>query len=353
MDSEQSNIPKNESLDSENNKETQHDSLRIEIVKYKSFIDAITDPRRMARMVGLIALSAFVLFAGLLLITITLKRIYPYSDIQINANGATTIRDEQKDVIYWLFNPAELWAPSGIHVNKGDVLNIQASGMSHTAIHNLVRDAELNRALDTKWTGTLGSQISENQRNTLRSQWRIIPHIPQSALVMQVVGENFEENNLTASEPKNNKKNDIYLIGSGRNDLKINNDGYLYFTINDIVLTKDIIYKMTRDQAKNLIEHSKIMPMSEFYNKYPEEYSHDNYEKLIKDNKIAEAYDKYNRDKDFKESYQFGNYPAENDSIVNRWDRNEMTYYYNEKYYKAWFDDNIGSFLIVIERKHQ
>ncbi|MBO4660358.1 MAG: hypothetical protein J5610_02740 [Prevotella sp.] len=48
------------------------------------------------------------------------------------------MKSEDKEVIYWLLNTADVWANSGIHVEKGDELTIRASGLSHAGIHHLV-----------------------------------------------------------------------------------------------------------------------------------------------------------------------------------------------------------------------
>lgn len=333
--------------------ETGRDSLRIEFVKYQPFINAISDSRSIIRTAGLIALVVCLIFCGLLLLAISLKRIYPYSDIQTNVQGATTIRDEEKDVTYWLFNTADLWANSGISVKKGDVLSLRASGMSHTAIHSLVKDATDNRVPSTKWIGTDGVLNREDPRDIVRNKWRIVPQKPQDALVMRIV----EDEAYSSDDDRignTQKQSNIYLIGKGRESLQINEDGFLQFAINDIVLTDEVIYLMLRDHARMLISRYRPGELAAFDSSYSEEYTPENYQRLLKNQTAAELYLKYNNSPDNPESYKFGPYPADDvNEAVNRWDKNEMTYYMEKKYRNAWFDDNIGSFLIVIERRHQ
>ena len=351
-DREDKNIAGSESENPRQNSENgnptdapQPGSIKIEIVKWQPFINAISDSRSIARTAGLLALVVCLIFSGLLLLVITLKRMYPYSDIQTNMYGATTIRDEEKDVMYWLFNTAELWANSGINVKKGDVLNIRASGMSNTAIHKLVKDATENRLLTSKWISTDGTDVKENPRDMLRSRWRIVPKRPQDALVMRVV-EDGSDNDYRYGDPG------IYLIGKGREGIQIHEDGFLQFAINDIVLTKEVIYKMLRDHGRELVENFEPTYLPVF-NKYPLEYTEDAYEQLMKDSTLARLYAKYNKSPENEESYEFGPYPAENgEGPINEWGKNEMTYYMKNGYKNAWYDDNIGSFLIVIERKH-
>lgn len=320
-------------------------SIKIEIVKYAPFINAISDSRSIARSAGLLALLVCLIFSGLLLLVITLKRMYPYSDIQTNMYGATTIRDEEKDVMYWLFNTAELWANSGIAVKKGDVLNIRASGMSNTAIHKLVKDANDNRLLSTKWISTDGVDNRENPRDNLRMKWRIVPKKPQDALVMRVV-EDESDSDYDSNEG-------VYLIGKGREGIQIHDDGYLQFAVNDIILTDEVIYKMMHDHARMLVKKYDPDYLSHFISTYPVDYSEEAYERLRNDKTVARVYDRFNMSMENLESYSFGPYPAvDGNDAVNTWQKNEMTYYKEKGYRHAWYDDNIGSFLIVIERKH-
>ena len=336
--------------DQEKNAEHQ-ENLKIELVKYQSFINAISNSRSIARAAGLIALVVCLIFGGLLLLAISLKRIYPYSDIQTNVQGATTIRDEDKDVTYWLFNTADLWANSGIEVKKGDVLNIRASGMSHTAIHSLVKDASENRVLGNKWIGSDGVESRDNPRDILRNKWRIVPSKPQDALVMRVVNE---ETKGAEGGDSSFDASSIYLIGKGREGLQINEDGYLQFAINDIILTDEIIYKMLHDHARMLVTKYRNGYLSEFEKKYPEEYTEEGYVNLLEDGIVADLYARYNDSEENPESYKFGPSPGKNnEGPVNTWKENEMTYYKENKYRNVWFDDNIGSFLIVIERKNR
>ena len=90
--------------------------LIVRITRYQPFIDIVSDSRKIVNAALLITLVTCLVFMGLLAIVLTVKRIYPYNDIQTNALGAMTIKDEDKEVTYWLFNTAELWADSGIAV---------------------------------------------------------------------------------------------------------------------------------------------------------------------------------------------------------------------------------------------
>lgn len=130
------------------NKEPQ--KVIIEVTRYKAFLDALGDSRKVFRIILIISAITVLVFAGITLVLLSVKRIYPYSDITTNVFGATTIKNEKSEVSYWLFNTAELWANSGIKVKQGQIIKIRASGKKHTAIHHLVKDVDSNRDILTE-----------------------------------------------------------------------------------------------------------------------------------------------------------------------------------------------------------
>ena len=310
------------------NDNEKQNTLKVEIVSNWSFLEILSDWRKVSKIIAALFVIVITIFIGLAIVTISIKRIYPYNDIKVNAFGATTMQNEKTDVIYWLFNTADLWANSGIQVKEGDRLTIRASGRFHTAIHHLVKNAEQNAALNDKWVGTDGEGKETNRRDELRANYRIFANKPQDALLLQVVPNDkedyltnksdttakfrterdkylvFENRKYSEEIGKLGKKyvskiksreEDFYYIGKERTDLLIYNDGVLHFAVNDIVLTDDVIDRMI-------------------------------------------DFEKTNR------GLEFSKHPTDTT-------KTEMDFYKEEHYYNAWYDDNVGSFLIVIERK--
>lgn len=330
------------------------DQLIIRIDRYTVLSDILTKPRLMWYTAGLITLLISFLFVGLTLAAITLKRIYPYTDFQTNAWGAMMIRTEEKEITYWLFNTAELWANSGIQVKEGDVLTIRASGRSHTAIHHLIENARCNNVLTDPWSGTEGFEHKENERDRLRAKWRIIPHKPQDALIMWVAppkSTDWEEST---------DRSQLYLIGKERTELRIAQSGELRFAVNDIILTPSTIYHMVLDHLKTIVQdqqEDQKQELNDLLREFPERDS------LITQEKVKKLFEyletettnlkKLYKKKEGPSGYEFGPYPTSGTELTNEIYRNEMSYYNEQKYINAWYDDNIGSFLIVIERKKQ
>ena len=260
------------------NKKPEENKMEIEISKYKDLVDALSDPVRVARMVLLIAAVAGILAAGIIAVVCGIKRFYPYKSINSNPYGATIIQDEDNEIIYWLFNTADLWANSGIKVKEGDVISVRTSGAFHTAIHHLVKDAKNNTDMKNLWVPSKGGGLIEKspyyERDKARLKFCIAPDLEYNTILMQVVPEHICKPNWR-TDPDNicyidglsyttkdvtdhcksglqakQMKPDIYDIGSGKESIRIRTDGVLHFAVNDIVLTRRVIKKMKADKYR-------------------------------------------------------------------------------------------------------
>lgn len=407
-----------ETLEPQPPKEPQ--KITIELYKYKTLIDALEDRHKVKRVVITVFFLGILLFAGITVITLSIKRLYPYSDITTNGLGATTIKSEKNEVSYWLFNTAILWANSGITVDKGDIITIRTSGKSHTAIHHLYDAAKNNISKRNDWVGGEGEpDIAANESDYIRRRFRIFPDMPSGALLMQVV----EKDNLI-DNPDDGNPDNFYFIGKERQHIYINNSGTLYFTINDIVLNTHTIANMMWESIRRkykkdisiralvdgfLIEHNmptdvfsvdkelhlvkndpdewkkniKILFDEVFKNevietnvKYENLNQHfdlliqelDSLQKLKLDSvkrdsildsiqhlyrlALKDSYDSFEKIGDMKLGYSHQEKKnGTGDSLVC-----ELSYYFvddtikNNRCKSVWFDDNIGSFLIVIEK---
>lgn len=257
------------------NKKPEENKMKIEISKYKDLVDALGNPVHVARMVLLIAAVAAILAVGIIAVVCGIKRFYPYKSINSNPYGATIIQDEDNEIIYWLFNTADLWANSGIKVKEGDVISVHTSGAFHTAIHHLVKDANNNTDMKNLWVPSKGGGLIEKSpyydRDKARLKFCIAPDIEYNTILMQVVPERICGNNEKPNwrtDPKYQcyvdglpdtiyhndyyKKGiraklseaDIYEIGSMKESIRIRTEGILHFAVNDIVLTPRIIDSM-------------------------------------------------------------------------------------------------------------
>lgn len=338
--------------------EQEKPKVSIEIIRHRQFFEMLRNPLTMWKVLLSLFLILVVFFFGIASVIVLVKSFYPYNSIKTNLNGATIMKDEDKEIIYWLFNPAQLWADSGIEVEVGDQVSIRSSGAHHTAIHHLVDDALNNRKLRDKWTGTEGEDRTDSV-NVNRSRYRMAPNVPQMKLLMNIVAPGD-------SALDENYRNGIVEIGRERTNLYIGKKGRLVFAVNDIALTNDVIDAMYKEYVRGLETYplgGKTLSKDdskEIIGLY------ESFGKLIENNKpFCEILDSiktinqnvYTADsaaiiqiKKDAAGYSFGlgAYPGrENEFPL----VNELLYYRQKKFNNAWFVDNVGSILIVIERK--
>ena len=352
--------------------------VEIEIKRHQQLFELLSNPNRMWRVLLSLFLIIVVFFWGIAFVVIAIKKYYPYNVIETNIYGATTMKTEDKEVIYWLFNTADLWANSGIDVKKGDVLTIRASGASFTAIHHLVDASEKNYRPTDKWVGTEGQSEKRNNRDKERVNFRINKNYNEGILLMQIIpnDESNSANDWMENHCSYLKNGHIEIIGKERRDLRISHDGELHFAVNDIVLTNDVINDMYKEWIESVmkdsievnctrqkiasflkisidsimrlispedIDTSTINTLKEINNKY----FNDSLPKLIENRNIGLALGRYPRkywDKDAEKEVTDSDYYLAYPLV------NELIYYKQKKFYDAWYVDNLGSFLIVIER---
>lgn len=342
-----------------------NNTITLEIVRHGKLFNLLKSPRDLWKMFYFLFALVIVTVMSIGIAVVILKQFLPYNTITTSLYGNTTLRSEDKDVTYWLFNTAELWANSGIEVKKGDVLTIRASGASHTAIHHLALNARSNKELRTKWTDTGGSpENTELLKTQLHRASRIAPEENQGVLLMQVVPskEKIHEHQDYLDGSNNDPDGGIYVIGKERQNLVIRRDGTLYFTVNDAVLTDSVIKRMYLDNIEriNAKVNSSLRIDSSLANEVLKTEMFDSAIAVLGNNNIAIRLPEYRTYADVaREIYDFDPYPGI-DSICNApLDSlphpllNEILYYKHKKFRDAWFVDNLGSFLIVIERaKH-
>ena len=340
--------------------------VEIEIKRHQQLFALLSDPKRMWRVLLSLFLLIVVLFWGIACVVIAIKKYYPYNVVETNIQGATTMKTEDTEVTYWLFNTADLWANSGIEVEEGDILTIRASGASFTAIHHLVEASRDNYRSGDEWVGTEG-QAKQDTRDRLRAEYRINKEYNEGILLMQIIPTDSSNNdvNWLSTHPNFLRDGNIEVIGKERRNLRISKSGTLHFAVNDIVLTDTVLKRMyaqnidaladgifiDRDKSKvHYIKKNDSDSLKEWFNCFFKEPSM--FKKMMDYNERLRAWcssNKINIDSIAKLGLALGPYPNVNKKgfpLVN-----ELVYYRKESFINAWYVDNIGSFLIVIERK--
>ncbi len=333
--------------------------VTLRIVKHARLMQLLERPQEVWRLFIFMVCLLAVLLTGLTIMLSVVKKFYPYNAITTSLYGSTTLRSEDKEVTYWLFNTAQLWANSGIEVKEGDVLTIRASGAAHRAIHHLVNEADKN-LYSTGWFSTDGAGKNEGEsykKYRFREKYRIAPYENDGVLLMQIIPSNEVSGEQITDyyDGRHEKSKDrIYVIGRERQNLVARTDGMLFFTINDIALTDRIIDEMYADMVKVIndsIKSAGLNPSMKITDSELERWLRsDNPDKTRRSIGAKLKQDTggiYRRI--VKNTFEVEGY---SDSDKDNPLYNELLYYRHTGFDDAWFVDNLGSFLIVVERKH-
>lgn len=341
--------------------EKKKQELHIHIERWQDIVEVLDDKKKVIRLVLIIVIVGLALFAGISFIAIQLKKSFTYSDITTNALGATTLKDEQKEVSYFLFNTATLWANSGITVEKGDVISVHSSGTAHTAIHHLHKAAEKNFQPNEDYFDANGERINYiSERDKARRKYRIVSDMPNSALVMQV----YQGADRPPLQPQTEEEEkNFYFIAQHRENIIINEGGTLYFAVNDIVLDRTTIQKMLQENYTLISDTKKRM---EGESKAAHQKRCDFIQRkdnLLRRQVALEYIDNASAKLSATDAgiyrqilrmapFQFGAYydGKKQDTLTIK---TEMDYYLEHNYPKAWYDDNVGSFLVIVEKNNR
>lgn len=348
-------------MDKTGNMKDEKPEMEIVVKHHKQLMELLEKPRLMWRAMLMLFLVLVILFIGLTFLALALKHYFPYRVIETNLQGATYVKNEEKEVIYWLFNTADLWANSGIEVKEGDELTIRASGASYTAIHHLVDSSKNNAIPYDQWVGTDG-QKKNNKKDSLRAVNRISKTSDEGILLMQVIPAKYQNNGPEWINRKDIEKRyltdgNIEVIGKERRNLRISQNGILHFAVNDIVLTDAVMNRMFKENLRLLNDSLKLMTPAQI------EALETKFFGINKENKgcscgfyntvheiKADTFSEDIKKKAKQMGMGLGKHPvcSEGFPIVN-----ELVYYKEEGFRTPWYMDNLGSFLIVIERKRR
>lgn len=381
---------------------TDSNKLTIEVRRFQNLLEILKDRKKIGTLVFTIFILGVLLFFGITMIVLAVKRVYPYNDITINGMGTTTLRSENKDVSYFLLSSSELWANSGIKVKKGQTITIKSSGKKHSAIHHLVVNAQKNSpALRDPWVGAEGFPEefdTRDPRDGERARYRIFPRSNQDILVMQIVADNqpIDRPNMwyfdgNENVMPNESSNVFIIVGNRMENIHIDMDGTLYFAINDIVLDDETIVKMIREcggeynsdekEVHEAMKNACVFRKSCNYAKLHRAYDSlqkakslldvetkkcdtANTHSYLADKKQIDSIvkeldiiyetilEKMGTSREKIEKNKIGNKYGKfcfQDGIDIESNKIELYGYFMNGYKKAWYEDNVGSFLILVE----
>lgn len=282
--------------------------LRIVINKNNQLYDTLKSPKRVLYAGLLLMIFSIVLFIGLTSLSLAIKDRIPYKTVMSNEYGVFEMRNEKSDNYYFLFNTAELWGSSGIKVRKGQRLFIKASGIYNTELRHMTeKDSTIY------WINADGRAVEKGPNSTrdkiLQENGTLLEPSADPGRLLAIV---FENDILLSQWQHYEIDYDIFMksnptikaIGSNA-DYVVPNDGTLLFAVNDVVFTDSI-----RQKIKSIrVQDAGIDTLNKRINYL---------EKKYKQHESINEKEKSMRIKHHLE--------------------------------RMWYDDNVGSFLIIIER---
>lgn len=263
------------------------------ISRHRMVFEMLEKPRQAFRATVMMVVFLLTLFAGLTIIALSIKRTAPYSAIMSNEYGAFLMQTEEKEIYNFMFNTAEIFANSGVEVKKGDKITIKASGKFHTAVQHL---ADIN--IDALWLGPEGDENPQDPRDEKLQDLKVFlaPGKTAESLLCIVLNKEQErtlknyleaqdnylktkkkgDNNKTKQDKVtkaetyrdtcmyemckkiiNTEKNVIFEKIGKEKDFRASQDGKLFFVINDIIFTKKVNTIISMEYDKGLF-HSLV-----------------------------------------------------------------------------------------------
>lgn len=156
-----------------------------------------------------------------------------------------------KEHMMFLFSASDLWSNTGIKVKKGDLMKISASGGFNSSISDIIDDSYENKNLKRKWINITDNNSAKNKRPTIYTG----KDSYFGSLLMQIQPEISACINHQVS-----KGVPIFKFSNNQNIWQITKDmvnkyfyvaktGNVYFAINDIYLSDNIIEKYCSDST--------------------------------------------------------------------------------------------------------
>lgn len=245
------------------------------ISRHRMVFEMLEKPRQAFRATFMMVVFLLTLFAGLTIIALSIKRTAPYSAIMSNEYGAFLMQTEEKEIYNFMFNTSEIFANSGIEVKKGDMIIIKATGKFQTSIQHL---ADTN--IDAIWYSPEGDEHQKDERNRKLKDMNVFlaPNETPECLLCVILNNDQEttlNNYLKAQNDylkvrrdktktekeeemkkkfrntcldkvyneiigENNAEKHIFeKIGKGR-EFRASQDGKLFFVINDVIFTAEV-----------------------------------------------------------------------------------------------------------------
>lgn len=289
----------NQEMEQQNTSD-QSQVIEIEIDKNKQLYETLKYTQRTMNAGCLLMLFLITVFIGLTVLSLTIIDRVPYSSVMSNEYGVFEMKNEKTTNYFFLFNTAELWGESGIKVHKGERITIKASGLFNTEIRHMVEKENPiywitadGRAVD-KGPNSIRDSVLKDLGCLIRDD--VDPGCLMAAILKDENSiKRWVDIELDGQDFIKMIYESIKPIGTGA-EWVIPDDGTLLFAVNDVVFT---------DSINKIIEKCENKSISSLQSSIRE---------------LAHKTKSSSKDRRIKLE-------------------------------RMWYNDNVGSFLIVIEKR--
>lgn len=201
-----------------------------------------------AFVVSVFAVLTFIIYAAVFFIKDIL--LFDEKPIVTEAGAIIPQRSCNREQVLFHFNSADLWARTGVQLQKGDRIRISHSGGFHSDVADIYLHARLNNRLNYPYYTSFGELRTDGVENCLYNRindlpwwhmfvpWRWAEAEQRIPGFGSILWQTADENNVHNAAPEN-----IHQIGplDATRFFRIRKDGELFLTVNDILLTDAVI----------------------------------------------------------------------------------------------------------------
>jgi hypothetical protein len=241
---------------------------------------------KVARLIMLLMLSALLVLVPVLVLNNLLA-----VELKFNQEGTSVLmRGNEPSKAIVLLPANKLWLNTGLAVKSGQQLKISATGSINLAVHRLVAATKAHQPLEPGWMDPNGNQgTSSRNIDEQRKKYLIDPNSEYGVLIAGIVHQGKPD--LGKDNPK---ADEIYVVGKW-NSFRSKEGGTLWLVVNDAVLNENA--------GEIYVGSQKLLDQS---------------------------------------------YPPPGSVTVEK-KRQEWQAIKERRYFQAYFDDNVGDFLVQIE----
>ena len=286
-------------------------------------IESVDKQPRQGSMTRIMLFCICIIFVAICVVSIIVGGVFLVKDILLynrppvitESGSIVPQRSCNREQVIFFFNTAECWSNTGVYLHKGDKIRISQSGGFHSDLKGVIHSATANEMLKYPYYDSRMTANNYDVTNDPSLQYTLYNNQHSDARFGSVLWQINNENNVRRN-PTNAKIHQLDHSNDSKHYIDIDATGEIFFTVNDIYLTPDIIAQYCTQLDTWHEELARMANDDERLN-------------FLKERDLLYYID-------------------ENENLV--WQSDAVMQYFNNSHMRdIWFKDNIGSIMICIE----